>query len=69
MSQLSDYKTFIDYNGGRLTLKRIMQTKFGVEYRKNNSLLRDEGWTVECLQNRDQPGRNLYVFNEPRRKV
>ena len=65
MSQLESYKQFVRDHGWRLTLGEIMKTSFGCEYRKNNTLLRHEGWSVHVVLNRVNPGMNAYGFVEP----
>ena len=42
-----------------------MRGPFGCEYRKFNSLMRREGWTVGVKLNKASPGENEYTFVEP----
>lgn len=51
-------------NGNRLTLGQIMQTTLAAEYRARLSELRREGFTIDCIQNRQKPTENLYILTE-----
>ena len=65
MTQLESYKDFIRSKGHRLTLSEILSTNHAAEYRKGDSLLRKEGWTVEVSINHKRPGQNMRVYKEP----
>jgi len=65
MTQLSDFKDFIALNGYCLTLGDFLRSPYAAEYRKECTLLRHEGWTVEVDIDRSAPGANFYRFFPP----
>jgi hypothetical protein len=65
MTEYGHYKSFVEGHGNQLLLGEIMQTRFGCEYRKFNSMLRDEGWKVKVQINKKEPGMNAYTFVPP----
>jgi hypothetical protein len=65
MSQLESYKQLVRDHGWNMTLGEILRTPYAAEYRKLNCLLRREGWSVVCVQNKVNPGQNGYGFVEP----
>lgn len=52
-------------NNGRLTLRQIMQTPLGAEYRARMTDLRHQGYVITCLRNSKSPSDNLYTFYPP----
>ena len=64
MTQLQSYTAFVSGHGYRVTLGEILRTEFAAEYRKQNTLLRHDGWKVE-VELRKPAGENVYTFQRP----
>ena len=65
MSQLDDFKDFVALHGFTMTLGDFLRSHHAAEYRKQCTLLRHEGWTVEVDIDRSRPGANVYRFFPP----
>lgn len=67
MSQKESILEFFRLNGDRLTLGQILKTHHAAEYRKWFSILRGEGYRIECKRNNKAPSENLYICIPPER--
>ncbi len=65
MSQYKDALEFFRQNGNRVTLGQIMQTSLACEYRKLFSMMRGEGYQIQCKLNRKEPSLNEYTCVPP----
>lgn len=65
MSDTQEFRHWIEDRGGKATLGEILNTHFAAEYRKHASLLRREGYTIECVMNHKEPSKNLYILTPP----
>jgi len=59
-----DYALWIKRRGGRFRLRDLSKTRFIYEYRKSNTHLRQEWWSVNVKLAR-LPGSNLYTVIPP----
>jgi len=49
-------------NNNQLTLGQILKTNLASAYRPRLSDLREDGYVIDCILNKEEPSKNLYVL-------
>ncbi len=69
MTQREAILDLFQKNGNRLTLGEILSHPYGYEFRARATELRREGYRIECVINRAEPSKNLYVLTPPEKPL